>query len=259
MTSQRNYSGQGIQFDKYKHWSYDRHKQLAEDSQLSVYEKIGIPESYRKGTEPEIFADVLSKLTNLDKREQTVLEIGPGCTDLPRVLAAYCDERASKVIFCDSLPMLSHIPDASNVEKVEGPFPACFESLESYKGKVDALLTYSMAQIVYSEGNLWLFLDRCLELLSHGGQFLIGDFPNQSKRRRFFSSPAGVEYHQNFTGKNEIPEITWNALEPGQIDDSVVMSILLRCRSQGFDSYLLPQHPSLAFANRREDILIVRP
>ena len=43
------------------------------------------------------------------------------------------------------------------------------------------------------------------------------------------------------------------------MDDSVVMSVLMRCRNQGFDAYILPQSQSLPMANRREDILVVRP
>ena len=44
-----------------------------------------------------------------------------------------------------------------------------------------------------------------------------------------------------------------------KIDDSILVSLLLRARGQGFDAYLLPQRPTLPMANRREDLLIVRP
>src|SRR5256885_8167314 len=31
---------------------------------------------------------------------------------------------------------------------------------------------------------------------------LIGDIPNVSQRKRFFSSPAGIKFHQEFTGRD---------------------------------------------------------
>jgi hypothetical protein len=37
------------------------------------------------------------------------------------------------------------------------------------------------------------------------------------------------------------------------------MDLLLRCRAAGFDSYLLRQPETLPMANRREDLLILKP
>jgi len=48
-------------------------------------------------------------------------------------------------------------------------------------------------------------------------------------------------------------------VEPDQIDDSIVFAILQRARAAGFHSYVLPQAPHLPLANRREDILVIRP
>ncbi|NRZ59471.1 hypothetical protein DFR97_003419 [Clostridium beijerinckii] len=88
---------------------------------------------------------------------------------------------------------------------------------------------------------------------------LIGDIPNISKRKRFFSSNQGIKYHQNFTGTKEQPIVKFNNIEAKNMDDSVVMSIIQRCRLAGFDSYILPQDKKLPMANRREDILIIKP
>jgi len=88
---------------------------------------------------------------------------------------------------------------------------------------------------------------------------LIGDIPNVSKRKRFFSSPAGIKFHQEFTGTQELPEVVFNQVEPSRIDDAVVLSLLLRARNAGFDSYVVAQAEDLPMANRREDILIRKP
>jgi len=102
-------------------------------------------------------------------------------------------------------------------------------------------------------------LDASLALLAPGGQFLIGDIPNISKRKRFFSSETGRRFHQSFMNTTDIPEVIFNQIEHDQIDDAVVMALLQRARAQGFDAYVLPQPSTLPMANRREDILIVRP
>jgi hypothetical protein len=88
---------------------------------------------------------------------------------------------------------------------------------------------------------------------------LIGDIPNQSQRKRFFSSRNGVKFHQDFTGTNEIPKVSFTSVETGKIDDSVVIGLILRARAAGYDAYLLPQPSDLPMANRREDILIRKP
>jgi len=92
-----------------------------------------------------------------------------------------------------------------------------------------------------------------------GGQLLLGDIPNQSKRKRFFASAAGVRHHQAFTGNDEVPEVPFNVLERSKIDDAVVLGIVGRARAAGFDAYVVPQAPDLPMANRREDVLIIRP
>jgi hypothetical protein len=58
---------------------------------------------------------------------------------------------------------------------------------------------------------------------------------------------------------DEAPCVEFNKVEHDQIDDAVVMSLIQRARAQGFDAYVLPQSQALPMANRREDILIVRP
>jgi hypothetical protein len=103
------------------------------------------------------------------------------------------------------------------------------------------------------------FLDVSLSLLGAGGQFLIGDIPNISKRKRFLASETGVHFHQEFMKTADLPIVEFNQIEHDQIDDAVVMSLIQRARGQGFDAYVIPQDPNLPMANRREDILITRP
>src|SRR5207237_1451255 len=96
----------------------------------------------------------------------------------------------------DSEEMLSQLPDAPFVKKIVGRYPQCAGLADEFNGKLDVILIYSVIHYVFAESNLWDFFDRSLALLAHRGQMLIGDVPNISKRKRFFSSPAGIKFHQ---------------------------------------------------------------
>jgi cyclopropane fatty-acyl-phospholipid synthase-like methyltransferase len=232
---------------------------MAQDHSLSRYEKIGFPDSYRKGREKRIFRDIVAKLPSLLAKKKVVLDIGPGCSELSTLLINLCRKNHHTLILVDSEEMLSHLPDEPFVRKIAGFYPYCEGLLESYRRKVDVILTYSVLQYVFVESNIWDFLDTSMELLSDGGQMLIGDIPNVSKRKRFFSSTAGIRFHQEFTGTKEIPEAEFNTVERHHIDDAVVLALLARARNAGFDAYLLPQKDDLPMANRREDLLIRKP
>jgi hypothetical protein len=247
------------EYDQFKDLTFDDFRRRASDPVLSPYEKVGFPDEYREGREEAIFNDVLGKLPALSERQRAVVEIGPGCSRLPLMLIALCERQEHRLVLVDSLEMLAQLPDAPHVTKVAGRYPQCHTALVAYAGQVDALLSYSVIQYVFAEDNLWAFLDRSLALLAPGGSMLLGDIPNASMRKRFFASESGIRMHQQFTGQSQPPEVRFNALEPNQTDDSVVMALLLRARAQGFHAFVVPQAPQLAMATRREDILIRRP
>jgi hypothetical protein len=239
--------------------TFEKFRQIASDPALSRHERVGFPNSYREGKEDAIFADISSKLSNLDLRGKVVLEIGPGCSRLPSMLIDACRERGHRLILVDSEEMLVQLPSAAFVEKLAGRFPDVPGLLSEYAGKVDAILTYSVIQYEFADGNIWDFLDRALQLLSIGGEMLIGDVPNISMRKRFFASESGIASHREFTATQDAPEVHFNVPEPGKMDDSVVLGLLARARSAGFHAWVLPQSAELPMANRREDILIRRP
>jgi hypothetical protein len=240
--------------------TFDDFKDLAKNSELSRHEKVGFPDEYRNGKEEEIFVDIKNKLTNLNCTNKTILEIGPGCSKLPLLLSNLCVDNCSSLIFVDSSEMLEHLPNGPHISKFNGAFPEAFSSeFNKYVNKIDVLIAYSVIQYVFTGGNLWDFIDRCLMLLSVGGEILLGDIPNNSMRKRFFSSEAGLISHRQYTGSDVKPEVIFNNLEIGQMDDSVVLGIIARARSQGFHAWVLPQSTLLPMGNRREDILIRKP
>jgi 2-polyprenyl-3-methyl-5-hydroxy-6-metoxy-1,4-benzoquinol methylase len=229
------------------------------DPRLSRYAKIGFPDEYRAGKAPVILADITSKLTNLRKTGQKVLDVGAGCSDLPECLVEYCGTHDQELVLVDSAEMLDQLAAWPHVTKVTGQFPACIDAVLAASQTYDAILVYSVIQYVFTEGNIWNFVDALAGLLAPNGQLLIGDIPNASMRRRFLSSAAGRAYHETHFGSAAPPEMTFNRLDPGSIDDAVVLGCIARLRAAGFDAFLMPQQPDLPMANRREDILVHRP
>lgn len=245
--------------NQFSNIGFEDFRRLATDQSLSKYEKIGFPDIYRQGFEVEIFSDIVSKLNNLKSNKVQVLDIGPGCSDLPIMLINLCRKYGHQLTLIDSKEMLDHLPNELFIEKISALYPNCSELIARLLGRVDVILCYSVLHYVLLDTAFFRFIDTSLSLLAPGGQMLIGDIPNVSKRKRFFASGNGVRFHQEFMKTADLPDITFNTIEHDHIDDAVVMSILQRARAQGFDAYVLPQGSNLPMANRREDILISRP
>ena len=233
-------------------------KKLALNSKLSKYQKIGFPDAYRENTEDLILLDIFEKCPSFQQESKIILDIGPGCSDLATKIISNSQRLNQKLFLIDSSEMLDQLDDAKCITKLPARFPKCQDFLNNFQNKVDVILCYSVFHYIFSEGNIFNFLDSALSLLSPGGQMLIGDIPNISKRKRFFSSKKGIEFHKEFTKTDSDPEVNHFKVEHDEIDDSVIFSILQRARNQGFDSYLLPQNSNLYMANRREDILILK-
>ncbi|HEX8161026.1 MAG TPA: hypothetical protein VF538_04095 [Pyrinomonadaceae bacterium] len=246
-------------YKRFESLGYEDFRRMAQDDSLSRYEKIGFPDSYRAGREAAIFADIAAKLPRLGEAGKTVLDIGPGCSELPSMLADLCRRNRHTLLLVDSEEMLARLPDEPFVRKFAGFYPACAGALGEYARRVDALLCYSVLHYVFVESSVFEFLDSALELLAPGGEMLLGDIPNVSMRKRFFASEAGARFHREFTGRDETPEVEFNRVERGRIDDAVVLSLVARARAAGCDAYVVPQGAQLPMANRREDILIRKP
>src|SRR3954447_12726708 len=99
------------QYNQFKDLDFEGFKKLAQDPTLSRYEKIGFPDSYRKGYEAAIFADIVGKLNNLTMPNQLILDIGPGCSELPFKLIDLCREQGHKLLLIDSAEMLNMLPE----------------------------------------------------------------------------------------------------------------------------------------------------
>ena len=233
---------------------------LAQDHSLSKYEKIGFPDSYRAGKEHLIFADICHKLPALDGHERTILDIGPGCSDLPQMLIERCAQHGHTLFLIDNSEMLSSLPEGRFIRKIPGRFPdECYDHLLEWIGRFDAVLAYSVLHYVLPGYDIFAFIDRSLSLLASGGRLLVGDVPNVSMRKRFLASETGIKFYQGYSKTSDLPEIKFNEIEADRIDDGVIVGILTRARTAGFHSHVVPQDSRLPMANRREDLLFIRP
>lgn len=245
---------------KFQRLTFDDFKLFATDVNLSKYQKIGFPDNYREGKEKAIALDIIQKLgMDGQKKGLTFLDIGPGCTDLPLMLMDFCTQQEYEILLVDSEEMLNQLPNGNNISKYPGRFPENEHLLaEKYQNKVDYIVSYSVLHAVIYEASIFRFIDSAVSFLKPGGKFLLGDIPNISKRRRFFSTEQGVKFHQDFTQTDTKPEVRHLELEPCQIDDGIIFGILHRYRNFGFETYLLSQNENLPMYNRREDILICK-
>jgi hypothetical protein len=241
---------------------YEGFRVLAQDGRLSDNEKIGFPPAYRQGFEDAIWTDIMAKLPCLVRSEgQMVIDIGPGCAALPKRLIELCRDRGHTIVLVDSPEMLALLPDVSGVtRKCEGLFPHNAVAVARMApAGADAVLCYSVLHYIHLDAGCERFVDAAVELLAPGGRALVGDIPNLSKRRRFFSTERGQAYHHAFTGTNTPYDVSQDASSPDKIDDAVLARMIDRAHAAGCDAYLLPQGPGLPMGNRRDDFLIVRP
>lgn len=241
--------------------NYEQFRKLARNPNLSPEEKIAFPAHYRVGYEGAIFDDIRRKLGILNKPGKTWVDIGCGCGGVTDRVKAFAARQHHTLILVDSREMLDQHQDQDSVLKVAGKYPdnaADVFNATNDKG-ADAILCYSVLHYIYVDANPFTFLDRVIHLLAPGGTALIGDIPNVSKRKRFFSSAAGIAFHKSFMDTDEPPVVEHLVVEDNKIDDAVLTGLVQRAQAAGCDAYVLPQHEDLPLANRRDDLLIRKP
>lgn len=238
---------------------FEDFRKLANDQSLSIYEKIGFPDVFRKSKESLIFQDICGKLPHILSEEKVILDIGPGCAEIPMMLINECKKNRHHLLLADSEEMLRFLPNHSGISKFPGFFPLTATEIAKSVGAVDAILCYSVFHYIYVDIDYFLFIDACINLLKDGGQMLLGDIPNLDKRNRFFASKNGIAFHQAYMSTAGMPKPLINSPELNAIDEKVLDSIVKYVRIRGCDAYIVPQPEFLPMANRRDDLIIRKP
>ena len=235
--------------------TFEDFKKRAQDESLSKWEKIGFPNIYREGIEERIFEDVSTKLNLTDAKR--ILDIGCGCSDLVEKMISFSSKKGIELFLNDSNEMLSNIKlndRFENIKFLPGMFPEETKSFQIERKSFDAILVYSVIQYVFNNQSLFGFIHECVKLLNSGGRLLIGDIPNFNAKDRFLNSNEA----NSFLVNDMKYSIEINHENIDRFDDSLILAILMRFRNFGCETYLLPQLSGLPFANRREDILIIK-
>lgn len=244
---------------RYGRWTFDTYRTAALDPSLTEHEKIGMPNAFREGFGEAIWRDISGKLPALQTPGAAILEIGPGCGELPRRLIEQAERLDQSVVMIDHAEMLDQLPVSARVTRIEGRFPEVAQDRAELAGGFDAILVYSVLQTVIMEASAFAFVGAAMNLLRSGGALLVGDMPNFSKLRRFLASEAGADYHRRYMKTEDAPVVPPFAFDADRIDDGMALGLVASARNAGFDAYLVPQSPDLPMANRREDLLILRP
>ncbi|MFT3986406.1 class I SAM-dependent methyltransferase [Aestuariivirga sp.] len=244
--------------ERFKDIDFEAFGRRALDPGMSANEKIGFPEAFRDGLTNVIWSDFQLKLPRLAQRGAAILDIGCGCGPLPLKLMAEATRLQQHAVLNDHANMLAQLPEGG--VKIAGRFPDCAEAVGAATPYgFDAIICYSVLQVVAAERNPFLFVDHALELLKPGGRLLLGDIPNVSKLRRFLSSDAGIAHHKEYMKTEDAPDVPPFALHKDRLDDGFVLGLLTHIRLAGFDAWIMPQPEALPLSTRREDIVIARP
>ncbi len=243
--------------ERFRKMGFDRFRELALDPTLSEQEKLGAAKGHREGYDDAIWASMLALLPQLTRTGARVLDIGPGCGEIARRMIALGEANGHKLTLIDHQEMLDLLPPSTAVNGVAGRFPDDMPPVG--ETGFDVIIAYSVLHYVIIDSNPFGFMDAALQRLNPGGRLLIGDIPNASKLRRFLSSEAGAAFHRAYMRTDVPPDVPAFAIAEDRVDDGIALGLMMRARMAGFDAYLLPQPDDLPLANRREDLLIVRP
>lgn len=220
-----------------KNWTFNYFKDKAKDISLTLEEKMGFSKEHRLGKDSLFLDFFLKVIPNLNNNKIAVLDIGSGCGELVTLLYNYLLETRSTLTLIDSEEMLSNI--SLKIEKVAGRFPQELSTfISENQNKYDVIIINSVLQHVWLDSNPFSFIEEALTLLKKEGYLLLGDIPNYSKAQRYFKLQENLPQER--------------------IDDSILLSIVSRLRSKGYESYLIPHSKDLPLKDRRENILVYK-
>ena len=223
---------------------FEKFKQLAKNNNLDDTQKVGFKTRENEGL---ILPSITKNIPALTEHNKRILDIGCGCSKPVRDLIKLSREYSHSLFLNDSKEMLDNIDDHT-CNKIYGQFEDV-----AVNEKYDIIIVYSVLQSVYTDANIFRFIDKAAKLLNNQGVLFLGDIPNSSKQNRFIKSPKGKE----FLKQKDIKPYSHDPIKENRMDDSIIINIILRMRMNGFESYLLPQEDSLPYSNVRDDILIV--
>lgn len=236
------------------HVSFENYSLVARNTSLQDTERAG-RYAFQADAERRILTDLLSKL-DLQPTDR-LLEIGCGPGNLIIPLAHF----VSQAVGIDNQAAIDRLqaraPLADNIGVIAGNFLTMQLPVERF----EKVLIYSVLHYMSSSDEAFLLIDRALSMLAPGGRLLLGDIPNQDRKRRFRSSSigrrTGQEWEEKLSTQGPHP---FESLPPDlrlvEIGDELLLALVRHIRQQGHEAYLLRQDERLPFGYSREDIMV---
>jgi len=234
--------------------SFDNYGRWARGGRLSPTMMAGRYQS-QADAEKLILSDVLSKMA-LGPADD-VIDIGCGSGLLLIPLSGLV-RTVTGVDHPDVVDRLQRRFSAPSVAFIGGNFLDL-----DIDRKFSAAVAYGVVNYMSTVYELHAFVDKAVDLLAPNGRLLIGDIPNQDKKRRFLSTEAGRSFDQRW--REQMRGLPQSDAPEGPVDrhllvytDEIVLELVLRLRRGGLDVHVLPQPSDLPFGWTREDILVTR-
>lgn len=228
-------------------------------SDLTDTEKAG-RHPIQADDEKNIIADVITKL-DLGPADD-LLEIGCGTGTL-MIPLSFMVRNATGIDHENMIGSLRRRFSDGGVHTLAGNFLDI-----DVEGDFSKILVYSVLHYLSDEDEVVNFLERAVGLLRSGGRLLIGDIPNDDRKRRFAESERGVRFNAAWAQKvqeqslaNDTEEMfarIGRDVQRVAFGDALVLRLVAHFRGRGLDAFIVPQPTNLPFCHTREDILIVQ-
>lgn len=201
-------------------------------------------------------ADIVYKL--MINESDNLLDIGCGSGTIANALSDF----AGSVTGCDHKMVVENLSDTYRKENLSFCGADFFEF--SPDEQFNKVILYGVIQTLPDYETVETFVDKAISHMRSDGRLLIGDIPNQDKKRRFLNSDYGKRFQkawekqQSDSEPNPDLEFFYNhGSKVVDFTDDVLMKLLIHIRSIGHHAYVVDQPQKLPFGNTREDILVV--
>ena len=138
------------------------------DETLSPYERSGFPDEYRRGHERGDLRRHRGQAPGAARPRQGRAGHRPRLQRAAADAQRRCAEHDHTALLVDSAEMLAHHADGAATARSSPVASPTARNCSTKRGRVDALLAYSVLHYVFVEANVFAFLDAALELLAPG-------------------------------------------------------------------------------------------
>lgn len=240
-----------------KKLSFQEFNRIAGMNFQSSARASGFPDIFRNQIATLVHQEIINKLNLSNLKNKKLVEIGPGVSSLPQMMASFCRSNGIMLKFIDGHNVLEQLPRATFIEHIPDQFPKNINHYYNQCANAGAIISYSVSQYMRSFSEFTKFIECATSLLAPGGRLLLGDIPNSDMRLRFLRSKAGKD-SRSFIFNNKVRHNRFLQSQSTYLNDFNLINILKIQREKGYHAWIIPQKSNLPQSNRREDLLIER-